>query len=171
LVGRGIPQLFMGEEFLADKQWSDNINGHPDLLIPWDGLESERAMRDYHAFCRDLIWIRRNFAGLRGESLRVSTRNSMDRVMAVHRWIEGSGGDVLTVFNLQETNRFGYRIGFPGGGRWREVFNSDAYDDVGNHTPVGNGGGASADDGVTCDGMPASAEITLPANGFVIFAR
>jgi len=29
--------------------------------------------------------------------------------------------------NLQEFNRFGYRVGFPGG-FWREIFNSDFYD-------------------------------------------
>ena len=171
LAGRGIPQFFMGQEILEDKQWSDDVNGHANLLIWWDGLANDPAMRDFHAFCRDLIRVRRNFAALRSESLRVSTRNSVDRVMAVHRWIEGSGQDVLAVFNLQETNRFGYRIGFPGGGGWREVFNSDAYDDVGNHAPVGNGGAVSAEEGFGWNGMPASAEITLPANGFIIFAR
>ncbi|HUO97237.1 MAG TPA: alpha amylase C-terminal domain-containing protein [Rhizomicrobium sp.] len=170
-AARGIPQLFMGEEILEDKQWSDDINFHANLLIWWDGLGSDPVMRDFRAFCRDLIRLRRNFAALRGESLRVSTRNSTDRVMAVQRWIEGSGQDVLVVFNLQETNRFAYRVGFPSGGVWREVFNSDAYDDVGNHAPVGNGGSVTAEDGYGWDGMPASAAITIPANGFIAFAR
>jgi 1,4-alpha-glucan branching enzyme len=171
MVGRGIPQLFMGEEILEDKQWSDDINGHADLLISWSSLDDDPNTHDFHAFCRDMIWIRRNFAALRGESLRVSTRNSLDRVMAIHRWIEGSGQDVLTVFNLQETNRFNYRVGFPGAGRWREIFNSDAYEDVGDRNPVGNDGGVNAEAGADWDGMPASAEITLPANGFIVFAR
>jgi 1,4-alpha-glucan branching enzyme len=170
-AGRGIPQLFMGEEILEDKQWSDDINFHANLLIWWDGLTGDPVMRDFHAFCRDLIWLRRNHAALRSESLRVSTRNSLDRVMGVHRWIEGSGQDVLIVFNLQETNHYGYRVGFPAGGTWREIFNSDAYDDVPNHVAVGNNGAIAADDGYAWDGMPASAEITIPANGFIAFAR
>jgi 1,4-alpha-glucan branching enzyme len=36
LTAPGIPQLFMGQEFLENKQWDTNPNG-PDLL-GWDGL-------------------------------------------------------------------------------------------------------------------------------------
>ena len=31
----GIPMLFMGQEFLEDKQWSDNFAFHQDLLLNW----------------------------------------------------------------------------------------------------------------------------------------
>lgn len=47
--------------------------------------------------------------------------------------------------NLRETNRFGYRIGFPGAGHWREVLNSDFYDTLPNPHIVGSGGGIEAD--------------------------
>jgi 1,4-alpha-glucan branching enzyme len=77
---------------------------------------------------------------------------------------------VLIALNLQEFKRFGYRLGFPGGGFWREIFNSDFYDQFPNADTTGNRGGLTAED-VSWDGMPASAEITLPANGFVVFAR
>ncbi len=169
-AGRGIPQLFMGQEILEDKQWDDNVEFHGNLLIWWDGLHADRAMRDHLVFCRDLIRLRRALPALRGESLHVSTRNSFDRVMAIHRWIEGSGEDVLIVANLQEQPHFGYRVGFPSAGAWRELFNSDAYDPFPNPDAVGNAGAVAAD-GLGWDGMPASAAITLPANGFVVFAR
>lgn len=171
LAGRGIPQLFMGQEILEDKPWSDDINSHANLLIWWDGLASDPVMRDYHAFVRDLVWLRRNNPALRSECLRVSAANCIDRVMAIHRWRDGVGQDLLVVFNLQEVNRFNYRIGFPAAGTWREIFNSDAYDDVPNHTPVGNGGSIVAQGDFGWDGMPASAAITIPANGFIAFAR
>jgi 1,4-alpha-glucan branching enzyme len=90
--------------------------------------------------------------------------------MAIHRWIEGQGEDVLIALNLQEFNRFGYRIGFPGEGFWREIFNSDSYDQFPNPGTIGNYGGTTAES-VPWDGMPASAEITLPANGFIVFSR
>jgi 1,4-alpha-glucan branching enzyme len=170
-AGRGVPQLFMGQEILEDKQWSDDINGRANLLIWWDGLQSDAAMRDYLAFCRDLIHLRRAMPSLRSDSLHVSTCNALDRVIAIHRWIEGSGQDALIVANLQETIRFGYRVGFPSGGFWREAFNSDSYDGFPNRQAVGNGGGVAAEGGFGWDGMAASAALTLPANGFVVFIR
>jgi 1,4-alpha-glucan branching enzyme len=72
---------------------------------------------------------------------------------------------------LQEANRFAYRVGFPSGGVWHEVFNSDAYEGFPNTQAVGNGGSVVADAGFGYDGLPASAALNLPANGFIIFAR
>jgi 1,4-alpha-glucan branching enzyme len=170
LAGRGVPQLFMGQEILEDKQWNDDVRFHGNLLIWWDGLQSDQAMRDHLMFCRDLIRLRRGHPAFGSESLHVPTRNSLDRVIAIHRWIEGSGQDVLVVANLQEQNRIGYRIGFPSGGEWRELFNSDVYDGFPNRNAVGNGGRVTADN-LGWDGMPASAAVALPANGFIVFAR
>jgi 1,4-alpha-glucan branching enzyme len=170
-TGRGIPMLFMGEEILEDKQWSDDTNFHANLLIWWDGLNSDKAMQDYLQFCRDLIRLRRNNAAFRSEALRVAARNTIDRVISIHRWIEGVGQDLLFVANVQEVNRFGYRIGFPGGGPWREIFNSDFYEQCPNPQTVGNGGSVESQAGFVWDGMPASAAINLPANGFIVFAR
>jgi 1,4-alpha-glucan branching enzyme len=169
-AGRGIPQLFMGQEILEDKPWSDDVQFHASLLIWWDGLQTDQAMRDHLTFCRDLVHLRNALPALRGESLHVPTRNDLDRVIAIHRWIDGSGQDVLFVANLQEQPRTGYRIGFPSTGVWREVFNSDVYDRFPNPDPVGNDGQVAADD-MAWDGMPASAAIALPANGFIVFAR
>jgi 1,4-alpha-glucan branching enzyme len=169
-AARGIPMLFMGEEFLAARLWDDNDHLHPDLLIDWNSLHADRATHDYLQFTRDPFWLRRNQAALRSDSLRVSRAHSVDRVMAIHRWIEGEGSDVLLVLNMQEFNRFGYRVGFPGAGAWREIFNSDYYEQFLNPAVIGNGGSISAEN-VLWDGMPASAEIVIPANGLVVFAR
>lgn len=170
MAARGIPMLFMGQEFLEDQPWDDAVESFPSLLIDWAGLTTTKVMQDYLQFTKDLVAVRRAHTALRGESLRVSTADSFERVMAIHRWIEGVGGDTLFVFNLQEFNRFGYRIGFPGAGVWQEIFNSDFYDQLPNPNTAGNGGRIFAD-GQSWDGMPVSAEITIPANGFVVFAR
>lgn len=170
MAARGIPMLFMGEEFLEDRQWDDAVQLFPNLLIDWAGLATNQVMQDYLQFTKDLVALRRSYPALGGESLRVSTADSFQRVLAIHRWIEGMGDDVLFVFNLQEFNRFGYRIGFPGAGRWREIFNSDFYDQLPNPNTAGNAGAIFAS-GQPWDGMPTSAEITIPANGFVVFSR
>jgi 1,4-alpha-glucan branching enzyme len=170
MAARGIPMLFMGEEFLENQQWDDAVQLFPNLLIDWAGLATNKVMQDYLQFTKDLLALRRSNTALRGESLRVSTADSFQRVLAIHRWIEGVGEDTLFVFNLQEFSRFGYRIGFPSGGQWREIFNSDFYDQLPNPNTAGNGGGIFAS-GQPWDGMPTSAEIAIPANGFVVFSR
>ena len=170
MAARGIPMLFMGEEFLEDHQWDDAVQQFPNLLINWAGLATTKVMQDYLQFTKDLVALRRARPALRGEQLRVSTADSFQRVMAIHRWIDGVGDDTLFVFNLQEFNRFGYRIGFPGAGQWREIFNSDFYDQMPNANTAGNGGSIFAD-GQGWDDMPTSADITIPANGFVVFSR
>jgi hypothetical protein len=63
-----------------------------------------------------------------------------------------------------------YRIGFPGGGHWNEMFKSDVYDQWFNPKAQGNPGGVNAD-GPAWDGMPSSAGITLRANSLIGFAR
>jgi 1,4-alpha-glucan branching enzyme len=170
MAARGIPMLFMGQEFLEDKQWDDAVAAFPNLLIDWTGLGTNKVMQDYLQFTKDLIGLRRATLALRGEQLRVSTADSFNRVMAIHRWIDGVGGDTLFAFNMQEFNRFGYRVGFPGTGEWRELFNSDFYDQMPNPGTAGNGGHIFAD-GQPWDDMPVSAEITIPANGFIVFSR
>jgi len=63
-----------------------------------------------------------------------------------------------------------YVIGFPGGGHWKEVFNSNVYDRWVNPNAQGNSGGVDAA-GPARDGMPASAGLTLPANSLLVFSR
>lgn len=52
LTAPGIPMLFMGQELLEDKNWSDNPRNAPGTLIAWDGLESDRAMGDHHVLSK-----------------------------------------------------------------------------------------------------------------------
>lgn len=171
LSAPGVPMIFMGQEFLEDKYWTD-WPGRPELLIWWEGLEGkDKAMADQHRFTRDLMWLRRNLPGLRGEGLNVFHVHNDNRVLALHRWVPGQGCDLVIVASLNEATFYNhsYRIGFPGGGHWREVLNSDLYDQWCNPNVQGNYGGVTAD-GPAWDGMPASAGITLPANSLLIFA-
>lgn len=172
LTAPGVPMIFMGQEFLEDKYWSD-WQGHPELLIWWAGLEGlDKAMADQHRFTRDLTWLRRKHPALRGEGLNVFHADDGNRVIAFHRWVPGVGRDVVVVASLNEATFHGggYRLGFPLAGPWREVFNSDVYDQWVNPNVSGNGGGIVAD-GPGWDGLPASAGITLPANSLLVFAR
>ena len=91
-------------------------------------------------------------------------------MLAFHRWLEGTGQDVIVVATLSDATWWGYAIGFPGGGYWKEVFNSDVYDKWVNPIVAGNGGGIEAS-GPPMHGFAASASVVIPANGLVVFAR
>ncbi|HTM07511.1 MAG TPA: alpha amylase C-terminal domain-containing protein [Verrucomicrobiae bacterium] len=172
LTAPGIPMIFMGQEFLEDKPWSDNPHA-ANLLIWWAGLEGiDRHMADHHRFTRDLFWLRRKHPALRGEGLNVFHVHNDNRVIAFQRWLPGVGRDIVVVASLNERTfyDYSYRLGFPGAGHWHEVFNSDIYDYFFNPISQGNPGGVTAD-GPGMHGLPNSAGITLPANSLLVFAR
>jgi 1,4-alpha-glucan branching enzyme len=61
--------------------------------------------------------------------------------------------------NLSPVPRYGYRIGLPKKGRWREALNTDAEHYGGSN--VGNYGGLEAVE-ESWHGQPASATLSLP---------
>ena len=168
----GIPMIFMGEEFLEDKQWSDDVDGHPELRLFWPGLEdaADSTMRDFLRFTRELIALRWRYPALRGEGFANVHVHDDNRVLAFQRWIPGVGGTVLVVAHFGDATKRGYEIGFPSGGRWQESFNSDVYDHWVNPGVQGNGGGVDAN-GPALHGLPASAALTLPANSILVFTE
>jgi 1,4-alpha-glucan branching enzyme len=171
LTAPGIPMLFMGQEFLEDKQWSDNVEAHADLLLHWAGLDhGDKQMLDHVRFTRELIELRWRYPGLRGQGFRVVHADDANRVLAFHRWVEGVGQDVIVVVHLATFHRFGYRVGFPGDGEWREVFNSDVYESWVNPNVVGNGGRVVAEP-QPLHGFGYAAAVALPANSVLVFAR
>jgi len=169
LTAAGIPHLFMGQEFLEDKQWNDQPNSPNQVW--WDGLgQGNKPMTDFFRFTRELIEARKRLLGLRGNGSNVFHVHNGNRVLAFHRWVPGQGHDVVVVASLNESTYFNYAIGFPGGGYWQEVFNSDVFDNWVNPWAMGNGGGVDAT-GEGMHGLPFSARITIPANGILIFTR
>src|SRR5688572_7977333 len=171
LTAPGLPMRFMGQESLEDKQWSDNCAFHDNLLLHWAGLESgDRQMVDHLRFTRELIQLRWRYPGLRGQGFRIVHTHDENRVLAFHRWVEGEGHDVLVVVHLAPFTRVDYRIGFPGGGEWREIFNSDVYENWVNPEVTGNAGRVTANR-LPMHGFDRSAALTLPANSVLVFAR
>ncbi len=166
LAAPGIPVLFMGQEFLEDKLWSDDrgYNG----LIWWEGLTApDPSMRDFLRFMTDLIAVRRGQPALRASGVRVSRAANFDRVIVLHRWVEAQGEDLVVIASFDELPKHGYTVGLPYAGAWREVFNSDFYSNYPNPGVIGNGGSVQASGG-PLDGFAASASVTLPPNGVIM---
>jgi 1,4-alpha-glucan branching enzyme len=170
LTSPGIPMLFMGQEFLEDKYWTDNPDFYRNNLIYWDGLARDRHMRDFHRFITDLIHLRRRHPALCAEPINPFYVHNDNRILAFHRWLEGEGRDIVVVASLNESTFDRYELGFPQSGHWYEAFNSDVYDHWVNPQVAGNGGSIQAY-GPARDGLPASATIVIPANGLLVFSR
>jgi 1,4-alpha-glucan branching enzyme len=170
LTAPGIPMLFMGEEFLEDKPWHDDVVHWGQFLIWWDGLGSDGAMRGFHRFTRDLVHLRRALPALRGDGVRVPQVHNVDRIIVMHRWVEGEGRDAVVVASFNETPLRDYPIELPWPGTWTEAFNSDFYDFFPNAFVIGNGGTVHAD---AARGRiyPATARMTIPANGALVLLR
>jgi 1,4-alpha-glucan branching enzyme len=172
LTAPGVPMIFMGQEFLEDKYWSDNPARH-DLAIYWAGLEgADKHMSDHHRFTRDLFWLRRKHPALRSDAINVFYVHNDDRIFAFERWLPGVGRNVVVVASLNESTFYdrSYRIGFPVEGHWQEAFNSDIYDNWFNPISQGNYGGVDAN-GPSMHGLPSSAGVTIPANSVLVFTR
>jgi 1,4-alpha-glucan branching enzyme len=182
LAAPGIPQLFMGQEFLEDKQWCPDPRS-PAHLIWWGGLApaangraTDPAMADHLHFTQAAIALRNSQPALRAEGLNVFYTSDADRVIAFQRWVPGIGRDVVVVATLSESTWGSYQLGFPSAGRWVEVFNSDAYDSCNangvlvNPQVAGNQGGIDAC-GPPLHNQPASATIVIPANSVLVFAK
>ncbi len=168
LTAPGIPMLFMGQEILEDKQWSDTPS--PSTAIWWPGLAADKSMSDFLRFTQDLIALRKTLPALRAETCAIIHASDENRVLACHRWVDGIGDDLVIVYSFRDTNWYNYDIGFPAPGQWREIFNSDAYDNFPNPHPAGNSGAITAS-GPPLHALPSSAPLTIPANALLIFTR
>jgi len=166
LTAPGIPQLFMGQEFLEDKQWSDDP-GEPNRIW-WEGLTTDKSSLDFLRFVQDLIQLRCNQPAICRGSIRVFHVHNQRRILAFHRWLEKEGPDVVVVVSLNDRSQYNYSIGFPHAGRWAEIFNSDVYDNWVNPSVTNNGGQIFANGG-PMHGCTNSAAIAIPPNSIVVF--
>jgi 1,4-alpha-glucan branching enzyme len=159
--------LFMGQEILEDKYWSDAPK--PESLIWWDGLASDMYMHDFYRFSSELIKLRRRQPALRGEKINVFYVHNENRIIAYHRWLEQVGRDVVVIVSLNGETYHSYELGFPVYGEWLEVFNSDFYDHREDCHAIGNGGKIYVNGQAKHD-LPYSSRITIPANSAIVFA-
>ncbi|MBF1263204.1 MAG: alpha amylase C-terminal domain-containing protein, partial [Lautropia mirabilis] len=96
----------------------------------------------------------------------ISADDSAHSVLAYLRHGNAPKDTLLVVFNGTPVPHHNYRLGAPQGGRWQEIFNSDA--SIYGGTDVGNQGFVDALDEGT-HGRPYSLELILPPLGLLVF--
>jgi len=149
--------LFMGSEFAQEREWNH------DRELDWPSLDDpphagvQRVVRD----------LNRLYAGEPALHQRDCENSGFmwavgdDRANSVYAFVRfaQNGPSILVVCNMTPVPRYGYRIGVPHAGAWREVFNSDS--DYYWGSTVGNAGRVEAA-AIAAHGQPQSVELTLP---------
>jgi 1,4-alpha-glucan branching enzyme len=150
--------LFMGGEIAQTSEWSH------DRSIDWHLLEfpehsgTQSLVKSLNTVYADTpaLWDR-DFAddGFRW----IDASDIEQNVVSFLRKTHDGSQHLVCVANLSPVPRYGYRIGMPHGGPWREVLNTDAHEFGG--SGLGNMGYTVAKD-EPWHGLPAVAEMTLP---------
>lgn len=155
----GIPAMFMGSEFLEDTDFESNDSHR----IDWS---KAATYANYLQAVKDMIRIRKQNPGFRANAdFEINRTDESKDTLTMHRW-DGAGNDLLVVASLANEDQLNYHLGFPQGGIWHEIYNSQASSYGGNGS--GNGGAITAN-GPAKDGYLQSAWITIPRMSVTVF--
>ena len=155
--------LFMGCELAQWREWNAETSLDWHLLEERDHQGVQSLVRDLNAVYRDTpaVW-EDDFepTGFRW----LEPNDSGANVLAFMRIGKDETRPLVCVCNFSPLPRYGYRLGLPLGGHWREAVNTDAAHYGG--SDVGNLGRVEAD-ATPWHEQPFSAEVTLPPLGVV----
>jgi 1,4-alpha-glucan branching enzyme len=157
--------LFMGDEFAAPREW--NHDAQLDWSVLGDELHSgvARLVRDCNRLYRDtpaLYELDCEPAGFEW----IDFADTSNSVLAFARI--GRGGEpVVVALNATPVVRYGYRLGVPRAGIYREAINTDSHHYGGSN--VGNQGSVASEK-IASHGHADSLLLTLPPLATLVFA-
>ncbi|MEO6836612.1 MAG: 1,4-alpha-glucan branching protein GlgB [Candidatus Tumulicola sp.] len=156
--------LFMGDEFAVVREWDH------DAQLDW-GLLSDELHAGVARLVRDCNRVYRTTPALyeldsQPEGFEwIDFADADDSVLTFLR--KGRGSElVLAVVNATPVVRYGYRIGVPQAGTYRETINTDSHHYGGSN--VGNAGAVESED-VPAHGRLHSVVLTLPPLAALVF--
>ncbi len=159
--------LFMGCEIGQYEEWSEEAS------VRWDLLQYDYH-RNLQTMVAELNRLYRATPALYEVDFHYTGFEWIDfhdveaSVISFVRRAENPSDFVVVACNFTPVPRFGYRIGVPEAGEYREIFNTDSSMFGGSN--VGNLGCVTAADG-PFQGRPASMPIVLPPLGVVVFGK
>ena len=155
--------LFMGGELAQEREWNH------DASLDWHLLD-DPMHRGVQTLVRDLNRLYRELPALHqrdceAEGFEWLELHDSEQSVLVFMRRAGDAPDVVVACNFTPVPRYGYRVGVPLPGYYRERINTDAALYGGGN--IGNSGGVIAED-VGSHGRPHSLSLTLPPLGTVI---
>jgi 1,4-alpha-glucan branching enzyme len=157
--------LFMGGELAQEREWNH------DVSLDWHLLD-DAMHRGVQALVRDLNRVYRELPALHQRDCEaegfewLELHDSEQSVLVFMRRAADAAPDVIVACNFTPVPRYGYRVGVPAPGYYRERVNTDAALYGGGN--IGNGGGVTAED-IGSHGRAWSLSLTLPPLATVIF--
>jgi 1,4-alpha-glucan branching enzyme len=157
--------LFTGSEFGQWNEWNF------DSPLDWHLLQYEPHKR-LRRFVRDLNQVYKKEPAMYEVDFHwkgfewIDFHDSDKCVISFIRRAKNHDDFLVFVFNLTPVPRFGYRIGVPKGGFYREIMNSDSEIYWGGN--LGNAGGVYADN-VPCHTRQFSLNLILPPLSVLVF--
>jgi 1,4-alpha-glucan branching enzyme len=150
--------LFMGGELGQWREWDhdSSLDWHLSELPEHAGIG--RCLGDLNRLYRGRAALHERDCDPRGFAW-IDCNDALQSTLSFLRFGKRAGDVVLVACNFTPVVRERYRLGVPRGGRWREVFNSDAGDYGG--SGVGNLGGVEAVN-ESMHGHGQSIELVLP---------
>jgi 1,4-alpha-glucan branching enzyme len=162
--------LFMGGEIAQPSEW--NHDGSLDWHVLADALPAgvQRLVRRLNALYREQPALH-DGDGTYATFQWIDVHDAAGNVVSYRRIAPPAAGprageEVICVGNLSGVARPGYRVGLPRAGTYLELLSTDAIEFGGSGLHVG----AVEAEPVPWNGQPMSAELTLPALGFVWLA-
>ena len=150
--------IFMGGEFAQWREWNHDAGLDWFLLDNPMNKGMQTLLCDLNAAYRDIPALHAKDvepAGFRW----VVMDDAEQSVYAYLRFGREGDAPALVVCNFTPVPRFGYRVGVPSAGLWREIVNTDGETYGGSN--LGNGGSVQAAHHASHD-LPASLVLTLP---------
>lgn len=156
--------LFMGCEFAQQREWNF------DRALDWE-LLGQDPHRGVHQLVRDLNHVYADIPALHQRDCEaagfswVDCSDHANSVIAFLRLAEDAGNHALVACNFTPVPRYGYRLGVPAAGCYREVLNTDAT--IYGGSGVGNLGAVESEQ-IPAHDRPCSLQLTLPPLAAVI---
>jgi 1,4-alpha-glucan branching enzyme len=156
--------MFMGAEFGQGREWNH------DRSLDWHLLD-QPLHRGIRQFMTDLNAVYRSEPALHQRDFEpagfqwIDCNDSDNSVVSLIRRATDPDDFVVAILNFTPVPRYGYVVGMPRDGIYRELLNSDAAVYSGGN--VGNDG-VVATDPVPAHGHPHSVRLTLPPLGFLL---
>jgi 1,4-alpha-glucan branching enzyme len=150
--------LFMGGEIAQEREWNH------DRELDWPSLQDpmhagvQRLVRDLNRLYASEPALHQRDCEPNGFQWTVGDDRA-NSVFSFLRYAAASNPPILVVSNMTPIPRYGYRIGVPFDGAWREILNSDSEFYGGSN--IGNQGEVMAQE-FAAHGQPYSVEIILP---------
>lgn len=150
--------LFMGGEFAQWQEWNFSTS------LEWEALTAPNH-QGVQRFVKDLNTLYKNEPALHEDDFEwtgftwIDANDSDNSVFSFMRNAKFSDEFVIVISNFTPVVRYGYRVGVPQAGRYREILNSDSIHYWGSN--MGNAGNVVTED-VSFHGYGQSVVLTLP---------